>query len=267
LALGVATLALGCSRETIGLGRSTPDSTVPPSDTSTDRPPPSPDAGASKPTPSSSAPHSTPPFQLPHYPPTHPREDDAGGQTEPPPPGPPAPEVDAGSGCKGMSDCDSNKPSCLLDTGKCVQCQTDFGCPIGLHCVSNECVCITAADCRYTLGTTCDQTTRQCLVPCNEPTDCGGLFSARCETTRGVCIECDEDAQCKDKMFGSVYVEHCHNALCVQCLQDSDCPDPKSHCLTGEGICVDCLRSDHCPDKSVCFNGHCTPSQNASTPP
>lgn len=167
---------------------------------------------------------------------------------------------DAGGGCKSSADCDYNAPVCQAETGKCFKCLSDLSCPPGLHCVDNECICTTPADCRYALETTCDATTRQCLVGCDTVGECNSVFGTYCEMTRGVCIQCSSDTECKGKTFGSASTERCHNAVCVQCVQDSDCPDPKSHCQTRDGVCLDCLKTDHCPDNTTCFDGHCIPT-------
>ncbi len=169
---------------------------------------------------------------------------------------------DGGDGCRGPGDCDYNSPVCNMETGKCMKCVSDLGCSIGLHCVNNECVCITAEDCRYS-GGTCDPVTRQCLAQCGSDSQCT-LFAPKCELNRGVCIQCSADPECTGKTFAGVTVEHCHNALCVQCVDDTGCAEPKTHCETREGFCVECLKSEHCPDKMQCFNAHCIPSP---TPP
>ena len=265
----VASIALvlsawGCSRETIGLGL-VPDASLPmPSSTSGETVPPARephmDAGTprSGPTASSTAPRPPEPSAwLPH--PIRVGEADA--QPRPPKIDRPAPDADAGTLCRRKEDCidDPATPNCRLDTGKCVRCLFDSNCPSALpRCdpITNECGCMTAADCRLTGA--CDPLTHQCLIGCSAMAPLCAPWAPYCDMNRGVCLQCSDDMDCHGKTFVGVLTELCKNGLCVQCREEADCADFKyHHCAVRDGACVECVSSDHCAAGQQCFEQHC----------
>jgi hypothetical protein len=258
--------ASACQRETIGLGRSSPEGTshreagAPATSTSAE-PMNVPDAA---PKPSASVPPPTkPPVRLP----TYPKEHDAGLHHPTEPEHPPA-EPDAGHLCKSNTDCDpsTGTPFCRVDTGKCVKCLGDFSCPANApRCDpgTNECQCYTTTDCR--LYGACDPLTRTCLLGCTSENGCSTVpFAPFCAVDRGICVECRTSDDCKDKTWLATSVPICHDGLCIQCAADNDCPEASRHCSTREWVCVECLRPEHCAAGSQCLNAHCVPG--VSTP-
>jgi hypothetical protein len=258
-----------CSRETIGLGLA-PDASAPmlppaATGTSSEQPPQSrPDAAppSSSPTsaPAASAPSLPDPVNFPR--PSWAR--DAGvsrtpTKTDHPTTDPPT-EVDAAIGCRQNSDCrDLATPVCRLDTGECVRCISDVGCPYAApRCdpLTNECGCITPADCHLTGA--CDSLTHQCLIGCVTPAHCN-LFAPFCDAARGVCLQCMDDPDCHGHTYIGTPTELCKNGFCVQCREEADCADLKRHCSVRDGACVECLHSDHCGPGQTCHDERCYP--------
>ena len=167
LALFSAALAIGCGRQTIGLGRNAPDAAT--ASTVMETPQQRPDAAPPKQAPSASATHTAPtqqpPYQQPPKLPTRPAHYDAGIHL-PSDPDHTTTEADGGHGCRAPGDCGANAPYCDIVTGRCVNCLGDFHCGLGTHCdlATQECVCTSDSECRYTGR--CDTLTRQCLWPC-----------------------------------------------------------------------------------------------------
>lgn len=265
-----ALLVVACGRQTIGLGRNPPDAA--PAATTEEKPESPPDATAPKTTPSASATHSAPQTLFPPPPtklPTRPAEHDAGTHLPTDSTHAVVTDGDAGDGCKGPADCNSNEPYCDVGSGKCVSCLYDLHCGPTLHCdqATHECICSSDAECRYTGR--CDSLTKQCLVPCTSNTTCmGTVISPICEMDRSVCVQCLTDAECMDKTIDGVPIELCRRGLCVQCWEDSQCTSPKApHCQIRGGICVECLSNADCPDKAQCLSGFCLVPPTGSPAP
>jgi len=133
--------------------------------------------------------------------------------------------------------------------------------------VKNECGCATNMDCRYSTGA-CDPLTHQCLVGCSSLSACGQFFFAPiCDLTRGVCVECATNTDCKGKAVLTTPIELCSAGFCVECSTESDCADTKRHCLVEKGLCVDCLRAEHCQQGEQCFNQRCVPTSTSTPTP
>ena len=168
----------------------------------------------------------------------------------------PGPEVapDGGapalpSRCTAQSDCPFGSLHCDTKTGGCYECVLDSDCDgAALHCDAelHRCVeCTGSRDCAP--GLACDATTHRCLASCADEQDCP-MSAPECDERRGVCVICDEDAECR-----GAGVRYCalDGSRCVECRSDL-------HCVSGmfcdpiEGKCVACRTSADCAVDRVC---------------
>jgi hypothetical protein len=132
-----------------------------------------------------------------------------------------ATDADAARPCDLDNDCrDPALPRCLVATGRCVRCLPGRG------------------DCGR--GQRCDPTTYTCTGACTADTDChsespndagtsadaagGEELPLRCDTERGVCIECAQDDECPVRSI-------CAMGLCVPGCS------PQRGCSVGEVCC------------------------------
>lgn len=127
---------------------------------------------------------------------------------------------------------------------RCVECDPETPCPDGKVCKSGRCVC-----------------------PQNKP-----------YLVNGKCLECIEDAPCKECVNGVFVNKDCIGVCdpaqdkCVECLQSGDC-DGDNECCVGKscnccegyvrdvnGICVpkpECDENTHCGPCQTCQQGNC----------
>ena len=204
--------------------------------------------------------------------------------------------------CQGCSDSTNHcskfpsTPICKnpgATTGVCVQCTTDTHCPTAAaaHCSaeSNTCSkCTTDDHCtRLTSTPFCNVTSGTCVqclsnTVCTGSTVCSGYgvcaictssaqctTSPICSTTRGVCVECQTDADCHEVNKGecssagtcvactsSAHCAHfeltpaCNAGVCVPCVYHSDCPNPAKAQCSGN-TCIACTDSAQCAHLST----------------
>jgi Cys-rich repeat protein len=178
----------------------------------------------------------------------------------------PAERADAGSraatdGCSGDQDCGLESLHCDATQGRCVECVVDQDCgePDRPRCdgVLNRCVgCKVARDCPT--GSSCDSATQRCLRSCREEVDCA-LTDHDCDERRGVCLQCDDDAECATSEGGRYCASD--GTGCVQCRLDAQC---------GAGAVCDLLlgRCVACRDTRDCAPGtFCDPVAHGCIPP
>ena len=136
--------------------------------------------------------------------------------------------------CTGDSDCTATRQVCDTSTKLCVSsCVNSVDCPPDGHCLGSRCVTFTA---------------------CGSNTECTGSSEKVCDTTRGVCVQCNTETDC-----GSTGKFSCTNYKCVAvqtCKLSTDCTGPLKVCDTANGVCIDCATT--CADsKQICVHNVC----------
>jgi len=105
--------------------------------------------------------------------------------------------------------------------------------------------------------------------PCTDP-------YSKCDTTTGICYECDTNGDC-----GNPNKPRCASGVCAGCTSDSDCPyTDKSHCNTTSGACSECTVNHPCNegfkcdfDNNICVScegscsNECNVNSDCLTPP
>lgn len=177
--------------------------------------------------------------------------------------------------CRLEVDCQSRPttPVCDPDTKQCVQCLNDLQCTNGdaSRCsASHVCTgCTDSSQCE--MGFQCR--TGEC-VECLNDAHCSG--GERCETVRGICVECFDTTQCTRP--GQAHCETSQDAppgtlyTCVSCTGNEDCTGggktlpPLCDPMRGGGTCSECTVatgtsdcSNNGPGLSRCQNGTCGP--------
>ena len=97
-------------------------------------------------------------------------------------------------------------------------------------------------------GSSCDSATQRCLRSCLEELDCT-LEDHDCDERRGVCLQCDDDAECLGSEGGSYCASD--GTGCVQCRLDSQC-GAGAVCDLLRGRCVACRDTRDCAPGSFC---------------
>lgn len=115
--------------------------------------------------------------------------------------------------------------------------------------------CVVRDDCPLP----CDPDHDDCPPRCDSSQECNALFP-HCDSSVDVCVECIDDDDC-ERRFGSVFPE-CSSGRCVQCQRDDDCD---SHDCD-HGWCQHCDDTRDCDDGSFCYEGHCLPALDFSSP-
>jgi hypothetical protein len=147
--------------------------------------------------------------------------------------------------CQKDSDCPVNKLHCDLVTAQCVECVGDLHCNVdpyrrcdtGVHrCVE----CLSPNDCAP--GAFCHPATRICIAQC---ADGGGCPAAQpfCDT-RGLCVECRNNADCFRPDLCDVAI-----GRCAYCAVDLGCLGPNLHCdpyNPNRDRCKQCLTPSDC---------------------
>jgi hypothetical protein len=153
--------------------------------------------------------------------------------------------------CRSDADCPLAALHCDPLIGGCFECAADVDCTgsASPRCDGylHRCVeCGGLRDCPS--GLACEVTTRRCLPSCVEEEDCAPS-AHDCDERRGVCVECDEDEECKQVVGAS----HCSadGAGCVECRLDSHCSEG-SVCDVLSGSCVGCRDARDCAAGRVC---------------
>lgn len=164
-----------------------------------------------------------------------------------------APVPDAGS-CA-PSSCEALGGVCVLETGKCGECDSDDDCPDLLFPVCNtlthQCVmCRTTDDCEQARLATpfpqlipelsCDTALQRCVLACSPTAPCR---VGTCDLESGTCIECQDECS-------AILNLECLDGRCVECRDDDDCPGRVCH--RGTHTCVDCFDSSHCGSGGKC---------------
>ncbi len=184
---------------------------APRADVTPDTPPPPPDV-----TPDDVAPKDAPPpDDVP--PPDAPDDADDAAMDALPDAPPDAPA------CTMDRDCtDPSAPRCDVMSGRCVVCLGAMDCPRAQHCEVARGAC--EAGCRAD-------------DDCRRGAEDGGV-SARCDTARGVCVECMTDDECPLRTI-------CTEGMCVPgCNERRGCAAGESCCSS---VCVDLQRDvAHC---------------------
>ena len=129
--------------------------------------------------------------------------------------------------CIQDGDCEGTAPHCEADLHRCVECTGSRDCPAGLAC---------------------DATTHRCLASCTDEYECP-TSAPECDERRGVCVACDEDAECRG--VGSANYCALDGSRCVECRSDLHC-GPGTSCDPIEGRCVACRSSADCDAGRVC---------------
>ncbi len=146
--------------------------------------------------------------------------------------------------CAGDRECtDPSLPRCV--TGRCVRCAASEDCPRAQRC---------------------DTARNTCETGCSSDVDCrrgaddaGAGPMARCDTTRGACVECASDDECPVRTI-------CSEGACVPgCNERRGCSVGESCCrnacsdLTRDtSNCGACgTRCDFANATSACTDGHC----------
>jgi Cys-rich repeat protein len=174
----------------------------------------------------------------------------------------------ASTQCRVDTECSGQLPWCVA--GQCTECVDARHCSGPKPaCVQGTCVqCAASSDC--SAASTCNQSTNECTLRCEEASQCAGQLESRCETSLGYCVQCAEDAHCTASnkpacdIAPGLCVEcladgHCQvpdprcdstSLKCVECLADSDCDT--LHCDLAERRCTECLVDAHCPAGATC---------------
>ncbi len=106
-------------------------------------------------------------------------------------------------GCQSSAECrDAGRPFCHRESGRCVECLIDAGCPFTQPICSNfACVpCANDDACRdIKFGPICNTATGSC-VHCRNDDDCTSADQPFCFTTLGVCGACRSSFDCTDPL-------------------------------------------------------------------
>jgi hypothetical protein len=97
----------------------------------------------------------------------------------------------------------------------------------------------------------CDVHTHSCVSKCTTNGVCADP-RPYCDTARGLCVECQGDANC-----GSQGGQVCDMTTfrCVDCNSDTDCGGGNPYC-TPTHQCVECLTDANCNGRQ-CQRGNC----------
>lgn len=178
-----------------------------------------------------------------------------------------------GVSCATEQDC-TNPAAAKCDTTNnlCVACVIDEHCQEGFICANGACEagCRTDTDrcatgvCKAGVGCVACATDAQCgagqvcsndvCVPgcsAQNPVCPSGLT---CDTTRGQCVECLNNAQCPN---APLTVCNPATQTCVQCAGNSDCRAPNPICDPASNTCVGCVANADCPNNGVCNMNRC----------
>jgi hypothetical protein len=163
--------------------------------------------------------------------------------------------------CAAGTYCDLTSEMCVPLVALNGSCMQDYQCVFGLACFGGSCAaapivgqtCTTPISCRD-LGTTCNQTTKQCIDV--------GLPGAAC-TTAADCsqfYQCDATGHCAE---GS--------GLGGPCMSSNDCFPDQTYCAipTGQtaGMCAASQPDGGtCTDDRECASDHCEDTMSLCTP-
>lgn len=134
--------------------------------------------------------------------------------------------------CAGSNECVGEQPFCDPTTARCVECLLPG------HCET---------------GQTCDTLRGECENACTSDAECNSGDTKRCDTARGVCVECLSGSDCSS---GSEPFCILPSGRCRQCRTDLDCTDSgKPYCPPLTHECGECLVNEHCNDGKLCDLG------------
>lgn len=129
--------------------------------------------------------------------------------------------------CIAHADCTGETGRCNTELHRCVECNGSLDCSAGLAC---------------------DVTTHRCLASCVDEGECPAS-APECDERRGVCVFCDEDAECRGQ-GGAGYCA-LDGSRCVECRSDAHCAGGML-CDGLSGRCVACRDSADCAAGRVC---------------
>ena len=140
----------------------------------------------------------------------------------------------------------SARSACAVSTTLIARPPPPFARRTGGETDRNECVeCTIDTQCTDS-EPVCDTSSNECTLRCtgNDPAECSGSpDKSVCNATRGLCVECVDDAGCTEAT-----ASQCNTTSneCVQCVDNAPCTPLGQVCDVTSSRCVQCTASAQC---------------------